>query len=303
MMELSRLSAKFEENVLDATNAWSHHVTDRGQLAGINRGHPRAGAAAGAGQRLRRLAVRPGPADLCGRGDRRASRRRCAARSTRPGRPAPRTRAPAPAQFDNTAVMEDILRLRHEAAQLLDFSSYAEYALANRMARTVPEVIGLPARAGARGQAGRRRGVRRARAVRRPQAQRLGRHLLFRAAAAEPLLGLAGGAARVPAAAAGARGPVRSGGEAVRRAHPRAQRRAGVASRMCATSRCRRPAVRAVASFYLDAYARPHKRSGAWMDDCVGRKALSGQHHPAGGLPGLQFAAARGRAAGAAHAR
>src|SRR5665213_3044299 len=36
MMELSRLSAKFEENVLDATNAWSHHVTDRAQLAGIN---------------------------------------------------------------------------------------------------------------------------------------------------------------------------------------------------------------------------------------------------------------------------
>src|SRR5208283_1183014 len=27
MMELSQLSARFEENVLDATNAWSHHVT------------------------------------------------------------------------------------------------------------------------------------------------------------------------------------------------------------------------------------------------------------------------------------
>ena len=36
MMELSRLSSKFEENVLDATNAWSHHVVDRSQLAGIN---------------------------------------------------------------------------------------------------------------------------------------------------------------------------------------------------------------------------------------------------------------------------
>jgi len=36
MMELSRLSAKFEENVLDAINAWSHHVRDAGQLAGIN---------------------------------------------------------------------------------------------------------------------------------------------------------------------------------------------------------------------------------------------------------------------------
>jgi oligopeptidase A len=30
-----------------------------------------------------------------------------------------------------------------------------------------------------------------------------------------------------------------------------------------------------VGSFYLDAYARPHKRSGAWMDECVGRKHLA----------------------------
>ena len=33
--------------------------------------------------------------------------------------------------------MEDILRLRHEAARLLDFKSFAEYALADRMAHTV----------------------------------------------------------------------------------------------------------------------------------------------------------------------
>jgi oligopeptidase A len=30
-----------------------------------------------------------------------------------------------------------------------------------------------------------------------------------------------------------------------------------------------------IGSFYLDAYARPHKRSGAWMDECVGRKRLA----------------------------
>src|SRR5262249_37961919 len=36
MLELTQLQAKFEENVLDATNAWSHHVTDAGHLAGLN---------------------------------------------------------------------------------------------------------------------------------------------------------------------------------------------------------------------------------------------------------------------------
>jgi oligopeptidase A len=30
-----------------------------------------------------------------------------------------------------------------------------------------------------------------------------------------------------------------------------------------------------IGGFYLDPYARPNKRSGAWMDDCVGRKDLS----------------------------
>jgi oligopeptidase A len=29
-----------------------------------------------------------------------------------------------------------------------------------------------------------------------------------------------------------------------------------------------------IGGFFLDPYARPNKRSGAWMDDCVGRKAL-----------------------------
>ena len=37
--------------------------------------------------------------------------------------------------------MEDILRLRHEAARLLEFKSYAEYALSTRMAHSVDEVM------------------------------------------------------------------------------------------------------------------------------------------------------------------
>ena len=53
MMELARLAAKFEENVLDATNAWSHHVTDAGELDGHQSRHPRAGERRAHEQQLR----------------------------------------------------------------------------------------------------------------------------------------------------------------------------------------------------------------------------------------------------------
>src|SRR5712671_7350981 len=36
MLELTQLQAKFEENVLDATNGWSYHVRDESQLRGLN---------------------------------------------------------------------------------------------------------------------------------------------------------------------------------------------------------------------------------------------------------------------------
>jgi oligopeptidase A len=43
-------------------------------------------------------------------------------------------------EFDNTQVMEEILTLRHEMAQLLGFSNYAEFSLASKMAPNVTAV-------------------------------------------------------------------------------------------------------------------------------------------------------------------
>jgi oligopeptidase A len=259
MSELAQLQAKFEENVLDATNAWSHRVSDPAQLAGVN-----AGIVAQAEQRARAAGVdgwifgldQPTYVAVVTDADSAALRRVFyEAWSTRAS-----DRGPGAGRFDNTPVMEDILRLRHEAARLLDYPSYAEYALEDRMAACAGGQL-LPSSRRARGQA--RAELAEAGGLRRPHARGLGPELLLGTPAAEPLPGLWEELReylplpRVLAtlfewpSSPTAELRERSG---VRWRHP-----------TCATSRCSRPAA-PLASFYLDAYARASKRSGAWMD-------------------------------------
>ena len=140
MSDLALLQAKFEEQVLDATSDWSHHVTDEAQLKGVN-----SSVVAQAAHRARQQGVEgwifglDQPTYVAMITDAQAAPLRRVfyeAWSTRAS-----DRGPSAGRFDNTPVMEDILRLRHEAACLLDFKSYAEYALADRMAHTVPGVV------------------------------------------------------------------------------------------------------------------------------------------------------------------
>ncbi len=120
MLELSSLAAKFEENVMDATNAFSHHVTAAEELAGLNamlvsQAKERATAAGKEGW----LLGLDQPTYVAVVTDARSPALRQAfyrAWSTRAA-----TTGPHPAKFDNSQVMEDLLRLRHEVAQLLDF--------------------------------------------------------------------------------------------------------------------------------------------------------------------------------------
>jgi oligopeptidase A len=275
MMELSRLAAKFEENVLDATNNWSHHVTDRGQLAGLNEGIIE--------QAARRAAEQGVAGWLLG-----LDQPTYVAVVTDAESPALRrvfyeawtTRAsdqgPGIAKYDNTQVMEDSLRLRYEAARLLDFPSFAQYALANRMARTVPEVIDFlrqlvraarPAGAAEleelTGFAGRRLDAwdityysERLQQSRYSVSQEELRDYL-------PLPRVLAGLFEVAEKLFDVR--IRERND-VPVWHPDAR-----------YFEVRSPDDHPVASFYLDAYARAHKRSGAWMDDCIGRKSLGGQ--------------------------
>src|SRR2546429_348182 len=140
MLELSQLQGKFEETVLDASTAWTCHVEDPQQLRGLNdmlieqarrRAHER--GVAGWVLALDQPTYTAVLTDAESESLRRAFYEAWMTRASDCG--------PSAGRWDNSAVMEEILRRRHEAARLLDFRNYTEYALATRMAHSVDEVL------------------------------------------------------------------------------------------------------------------------------------------------------------------
>ncbi|MEW8323713.1 MAG: oligopeptidase A, partial [Candidatus Thiodiazotropha taylori] len=137
---LSKLTTKFEENLLDATNAWSKLISDREQLAGLPES-AMALAKQTAEQREQQgwlLTLEfPSYFPVMTYADRRELRRELyEAYATRASDCGPHA-----GKWDNSEVMEQILALRHEQAQLLGYNNYAERSLARKMARTTEEVM------------------------------------------------------------------------------------------------------------------------------------------------------------------
>jgi oligopeptidase A len=142
MQELSTLGAKFEENVLDATQAWRLHLKDEARLAGLPEGARERAAEAARNRGLDGwvltldfpcyLAVMSHATD---RGLRREMYEAWVTRASDHG--------PSAGKYDNGPVMADILRLRQEAARILGFANYAELSLATKMASSVEEVRGF----------------------------------------------------------------------------------------------------------------------------------------------------------------
>lgn len=138
--ELSQLGAKFSENVLDSTHAFSRHITDVTELAGL----PESALALAKQTAQQRgldgwLLTLEFPSYLPVMNyaeDRRLREAMYAAYATRAAE-----NFPAGAQWDNTATVARILELRHEMARLLDFPDYAEYSLATKMAESAGQVI------------------------------------------------------------------------------------------------------------------------------------------------------------------
>jgi oligopeptidase A len=129
-VELSRLSQRFSENVLDATAAWEHLVTDEERLEGLPDG-PRSRFRAAARAKeldgwlitLDRPAVEP---VLKYVRDRELRRTVYEAYTTRCRE----------GEHDNRGIILDILRLREEKARILGYDGYPDYVLEERMAKS-----------------------------------------------------------------------------------------------------------------------------------------------------------------------
>ena len=140
MQELSRLTSKYSDNVLDATNAWHRQVTDAALLAGLPES-ARALARQTAEQRgldgwVFTLEF-PSYYPVMTYADNRQLREELyTAYVTRAS-----DHGPHAGQWSNTDLMDQILALRHEAARLLGFNNYAERSLATKMAESPDQVM------------------------------------------------------------------------------------------------------------------------------------------------------------------
>ncbi len=138
-LELSALASNYEENLLDATNAWSKLIRDKQDLVGL----PESALA-----QARQTAEShnedgwmitlqfPSYISVMTYADNRELRREhYEAFATRAS-----DQGPHAGQWDNSENMEKILALRYEKARLLGFNNYAELSLATKMAEKPDDV-------------------------------------------------------------------------------------------------------------------------------------------------------------------
>ncbi|MBL8510316.1 MAG: M3 family metallopeptidase [Betaproteobacteria bacterium] len=137
--ELSSLAARYNDNVLDATNGYAYYVSDEAELAGVPADVKQAAQAAATaeGKTGWKLTLHiPCYLPLMQYADSRALRERLYRAYT--------TRASelgADPKWDNSTLMKQILELRTEKARLLGYANYAELSLATKMAESPADVL------------------------------------------------------------------------------------------------------------------------------------------------------------------
>jgi oligopeptidase A len=270
--ELDKLASKFNDNVLDATNAFSHLVTDAEQVKGIPddvQEAARIAAEADGKQGWKFTLHMPSYLPVLQYADHRPLRelmyRAYVTRASEQGEPA----------WNNTPLIDDILRLRKEAAALLGFCSYAELSLTPKMAESPEEVLAFLEDLGTRVKPFAERELE--------DLQRFAREELRLTKLEAWDVSYASEKLRVARYAFSE--------QEVKQYFPESKVLPGMFRLVETLYRIRivpgqaptwHPDVRffdifdargeLIGQFYLDLYARPSKRGGAWMDDAITRK-------------------------------
>jgi oligopeptidase A len=136
--KLSSLSSRFSDNVLDATNAFAYTVENEKEVSGIPvdvlqtaRETAQRSGKAGWTFTLHAPSYAPVMQYADDRKLRETMYRASATRASELGNP----------QWDNTKLIVEIVALRRELAQLLGFANYAEYSLEPKMAKSPQQVL------------------------------------------------------------------------------------------------------------------------------------------------------------------
>lgn len=138
----SELSSNFSNNVLDATMGWSKHITDEAELSGLPESAMAAAKAAAEAKELDGWLLTlemPSYIPVMTYADNKPLRREIyEAFVTRAS-----DRGPNAGKWDNTDLISEELQLRHEVSRLLGFASYSEKSLATKMAESPTQVLGF----------------------------------------------------------------------------------------------------------------------------------------------------------------
>jgi len=274
--KLSALTSRFSDNVLDATNAYAHYVESADVLTGIPADvlETALDAAVADGKpgwkfTLHAPSFMPVMQYADNRNLRETLYRAYATRAAEFGKP----------EWDNTGLIREIVALRRELAQLLGFASFAEYSLEPKMAESPQQVLQFLGDLAAKSKPFAQRDLAELTQYARDELKladlqawdlsyaseklRIERYAfsdqevkqyfpettvlpgMFRVV--ETLYGLTIEPAEAP------------------KWHPDVR-----------FFSIRDRARNLVGQFYLDLYARPSKRGGAWMDDAITRKRIAG---------------------------
>ncbi|MDY7218416.1 oligopeptidase A [Denitrificimonas sp. JX-1] len=137
---LSELSSTFSNNLLDATQAWTKHITNEQDLAGLTDSAKAQMAQAAKDKALDgwliTLEFPSYYAVMTYADDRNLREEVYRAYSTRAS-----DQGPHAGQLDNSPIMEEILDLRAELAQLLGFNNYSELSISTKMAESTEQVL------------------------------------------------------------------------------------------------------------------------------------------------------------------